>query len=396
MNALVLVVENLRKSETLGPMLKNLGHRHISYGASAKSYPFVGEALLMTLEYYLGKEVWTSEVKGAWIKAYGAIVGLMLAGAAANSSEEATHGNFVKNIAPVSAKDKNKNNNIAKQMMSGTTKNINTHDQKFHALILNYSLDMINKLWDNISTKIINSFWDASVSTICFIVVLFCLFISFYLDQDSLPAKLLNELDKISIVLGLVLFIKEGPDRKKASHYSAWNIIDSAYGKKISQARFMALQDLCDDNVNMSGLDCMNVNLIKIKLNYVQLTYAKFTNSDLTRAIITYGNLQNIDMISIKANGIDLNHSNLSFAKLNNARLNNANLSYTKLICADLTNATLSNADLRGANLTGAHLTGAYLLGAKLEGAIVSLDELYKAVLDGATMPDGTIYKGNK
>jgi hemoglobin-like flavoprotein len=47
LNSLVLVVENLRNPEALGPVLKALGARHISYGAIPKYYKPVGEALLI-------------------------------------------------------------------------------------------------------------------------------------------------------------------------------------------------------------------------------------------------------------------------------------------------------------------------------------------------------------
>ncbi len=38
LNALVLVVENLRNPEALEPVLNALGARHIGYGATAKNY----------------------------------------------------------------------------------------------------------------------------------------------------------------------------------------------------------------------------------------------------------------------------------------------------------------------------------------------------------------------
>ena len=75
--ALVLAVENLRRPDVLGPVLKDLGRRHAGYGAKAEHYGAVGAALLETFSAYLG-EAWTPEVKQAWVEAYGAISGLML------------------------------------------------------------------------------------------------------------------------------------------------------------------------------------------------------------------------------------------------------------------------------------------------------------------------------
>ena len=95
MTSLVLVVENLRNPSYLKVILKNLGERHVSYGAVQEHYPMVGAALLKTFEEYLGKD-WTPEVKQAWADAYGVLVDLMLEGA--NYAEQASSS--VKVIQP--------------------------------------------------------------------------------------------------------------------------------------------------------------------------------------------------------------------------------------------------------------------------------------------------------
>lgn len=77
---LVMVVENLRKPDVLSKALKGLGARHVKYGALPAHYPLVGNSLLKTLEQYAGS-AWTSDVKEAWVGAYGAITELMLEGA---------------------------------------------------------------------------------------------------------------------------------------------------------------------------------------------------------------------------------------------------------------------------------------------------------------------------
>ncbi|WP_369124809.1 globin domain-containing protein [Microcoleus sp. Aus8_D3] len=58
LNALVLVVENLRNPSALGPVLSALGGRHVGYGSLPKQYPAVGKALLLTFEEYL-QDDWT-------------------------------------------------------------------------------------------------------------------------------------------------------------------------------------------------------------------------------------------------------------------------------------------------------------------------------------------------
>ncbi|NEQ82790.1 MAG: flavohemoprotein [Moorea sp. SIO2I5] len=84
--SLVLVVENLRKPDTLSSALKGLGARHVKYGALPEHYPLVGNTILKTFEQYLGAD-WTPEVKQAWVDAYGAITTIMLDGADYSSQE---------------------------------------------------------------------------------------------------------------------------------------------------------------------------------------------------------------------------------------------------------------------------------------------------------------------
>jgi nitric oxide dioxygenase len=81
LDSLVLVVENLKQPDVLATTLRSLGARHVKYGALPEHYPLVGNALLTTFEQYLG-DLWTPEVKQAWIDAYDAITKLALNGAA--------------------------------------------------------------------------------------------------------------------------------------------------------------------------------------------------------------------------------------------------------------------------------------------------------------------------
>ena len=88
LGSLVLVVENLRKPDTLDSALRGLGARHVKYGALPEHYPLVGGALLTTFEQYL-QDKWTTEVKQAWVDAYGAISEIMLDGADYSEAEVA-------------------------------------------------------------------------------------------------------------------------------------------------------------------------------------------------------------------------------------------------------------------------------------------------------------------
>ena len=78
LNSLVLVVQNLRKPEVLGPALEQLGGRHQEIGAQPGHYEAVGKTLLKTLAKYAG-DIWGSELEEAWSTAYVSISTKMLA-----------------------------------------------------------------------------------------------------------------------------------------------------------------------------------------------------------------------------------------------------------------------------------------------------------------------------
>ena len=89
--SLVLVVVSLRKPGILTQTLRNLGTRHIKYGALPEYYPLVGNALLTTFEQYLRSD-WTPQVKQAWVDAYNLISKIMLEGADYSPSDLTLEG----------------------------------------------------------------------------------------------------------------------------------------------------------------------------------------------------------------------------------------------------------------------------------------------------------------
>jgi hemoglobin-like flavoprotein len=78
--ALAAVVDHLEDPDWLGETLEKMGARHVRYGVRDEMYGWVGESLLATLAEVAG-DAWTPEIEGAWVEAYGAIAGLMQAGA---------------------------------------------------------------------------------------------------------------------------------------------------------------------------------------------------------------------------------------------------------------------------------------------------------------------------
>ena len=81
LGALVLLRKSLRDLEAIVPKLRELGARHVAYGAQAEHYPVVGAVLIASLADVAG-DAWSPRFEHAWTTAYGIVAATMLEGAA--------------------------------------------------------------------------------------------------------------------------------------------------------------------------------------------------------------------------------------------------------------------------------------------------------------------------
>ena len=81
LGALVLVRKSLRNLDAIVPKLRELGARHVAYGARPEHYPVVGAALVASLAAVAG-DAWTPAFERAWSAAYDVVASVMLEGAA--------------------------------------------------------------------------------------------------------------------------------------------------------------------------------------------------------------------------------------------------------------------------------------------------------------------------
>jgi hemoglobin-like flavoprotein len=82
LNMLVVLRESLRDLDDIVPDLKDLGARHVDYGAHAEHYPVVSKVLIGTMAEVAG-DAWKPEYTSAWQDAYAVVQDVMLSGAAA-------------------------------------------------------------------------------------------------------------------------------------------------------------------------------------------------------------------------------------------------------------------------------------------------------------------------
>jgi hemoglobin-like flavoprotein len=83
--ALGSVVSNIDQLDAVVPVLQQLARDHRKFGVQGDHYPAVGQALLATLEHFLGDQ-WTAELAADWTEAYGVVAKVMVE--AANAAAE--------------------------------------------------------------------------------------------------------------------------------------------------------------------------------------------------------------------------------------------------------------------------------------------------------------------
>jgi methyl-accepting chemotaxis protein len=81
LGALVLLRKSLRDLDAIAPKLRELGARHVAYGAMPEHYPVVGATLIAAMASLAG-EVWTPTYERAWTDAFEVVATVMLEGAA--------------------------------------------------------------------------------------------------------------------------------------------------------------------------------------------------------------------------------------------------------------------------------------------------------------------------
>jgi hemoglobin-like flavoprotein len=88
LGTLVLLRKSLRDLDAIVPKLRELGARHVGYGAKPEHYPVVGEVLIGAMTTIAGP-AWQTEHEQAWRRALAIVCGAMLDGAQAAELEAA-------------------------------------------------------------------------------------------------------------------------------------------------------------------------------------------------------------------------------------------------------------------------------------------------------------------
>src|SRR5919201_853420 len=71
--------QSLRDLDAIVPKLRQLGARHVAYGAQPAHYPVVGSALIAAMAAVAGAD-WKEEYEAAWAEAFDVVAATMLEG----------------------------------------------------------------------------------------------------------------------------------------------------------------------------------------------------------------------------------------------------------------------------------------------------------------------------
>jgi hypothetical protein len=236
-------------------------------------------------------------------------------------------------------------------------------------------------------------FWDESVTKIAVVVSSMFFIFGFLARKFVFLEVIFDSLEPLGLILAVTLYFKESPQRKKKQKYDALITIDSASGIKNSKARLIALEDLVDLGVKLEELDLSNSNLLEIEMNGAEMNKSNFKNAILKHAILNLTTFQKSNFSNVDGSGTEAMSSNFSFSIFENANFNNSNFKDSNFMFSSFHNASFIGADFTGANLKGVKFENAILNGANFKNASVDIEELSKAEITKAIMPNGKLFK---
>ena len=79
-SAIKLVAQNVGNIENLADPLREMGARHVGYGAQEEHYPIVRDTLVGSLAHIAGS-AWNEDLTDDWTQALNAVAGYMIEGA---------------------------------------------------------------------------------------------------------------------------------------------------------------------------------------------------------------------------------------------------------------------------------------------------------------------------
>ncbi len=203
---------------------------------------------------------------------------------------------------------------------------------------------------------------------------------------------ILGHVGRLTIIFAIFFYFYESGSRRKAKHYQAWQVINTAQGKSGSGGRMDALQDLNRDGISLVGIDISGAFLPELNLENAKLERANISGADLYDANLAGAKLLIANLSEAELERANLSGTDFYDANLVRADLSGANLAGAELIKANLSGVRFYDANLSGAKILNANLTGAKLYYTNLVGANLSEAELAGAEFIGADLRKANLH----
>ncbi|MDC1011627.1 pentapeptide repeat-containing protein [Flavobacteriaceae bacterium] len=170
--------------------------------------------------------------------------------------------------------------------------------------------------------------------------------------------------------------------------YDALLTIDAAAGIHNSKARLIALEDLVDMGVKLEELDLKNSNLLEIEINGAQMNRSSFEGSVLKYSTLNLTQFQKCDFKNVEGSGTKVISANFSFSNFENSNFKQSNFMFSSF-----KGGSFMGTDFTGANLKGVKFDKAVINGANFSNASIELEELKKAYITKAILPNGDVFE---
>jgi uncharacterized protein YjbI with pentapeptide repeats len=160
--------------------------------------------------------------------------------------------------------------------------------------------------------------------------------------------ELLEYCGSFSILVAVIFYFMDGPERTKLKHYQAWQVINTAQGKGGSGGRTDALHELNEDHVPLVGVDVSDAFLQQLDLKNADLRRSDFHGADLRNAQLSGTSFDQSDLVFA-----NLRQADLAGVKLTDANCTDADFTGASLTGVVLQDARFDRADLRDTDLAG-------------------------------------------
>jgi uncharacterized protein YjbI with pentapeptide repeats len=187
-------------------------------------------------------------------------------------------------------------------------------------------------------------------------------------------ADVVSRVGLIALLASVIVYFKECPQRKRTSHYQAWQVINTAQGKGGDGGRTLALQDLSRSGVSLRGVNLDGASLDGLTLaadpNLMRLTArtarvdtasiigGNFNYADFTGARLNFDTFTAGEFFKAGFTGAKLNKSDFSESRFVDSDFSHSSVRFSSLAATVFSPTNLTNASFRGVNFANADLTG--------------------------------------